>query len=185
MTTSFMSQSPAWMAAIVNGAFSHTMELTHCTAESPSHSKQPMPTALIQVMPSLRPTTNATTKESTRLPANTASILHADGVCACNSAKTGLTFANSLPNTTYHTALPANATIAATTTARKFIRETFIGFYSLIGLETPLTYRQRRRSRVRDIGHSPRRCRPCRTCSCGAPSRQANGMDLLRLAPPA
>jgi hypothetical protein len=45
MTKSFMSQSPAWMAAIVNGTFSHTMELTHCTADSPSHNKHPMPTA--------------------------------------------------------------------------------------------------------------------------------------------
>jgi len=127
MTTSFMSQSPAWMAAIVNGTFSHTMELTHCTADSPSHSKQPVPTAPIQLTFSLRPITYATTKERTRLPANTASILHASGFCACNSAKTGLTFASSLPNTTYHTELPTNATNAATMTAKKFIRKTLIG----------------------------------------------------------
>src|SRR4029077_9307832 len=118
MTTSFMSQSPAWMAAIVNGTFSHTMELTHCTADSPSHSKQPMPTAPIQVTSSLRPIRYATTKERTTLPAKTASILHATGFCACNSAKTGLTFASSLPNTTYHSELATKPPTAATMTAQ-------------------------------------------------------------------
>ena len=33
MTMSFMSQSPAWMAAIFNGTFSYTMEFNHCTEE--------------------------------------------------------------------------------------------------------------------------------------------------------
>jgi hypothetical protein len=65
------------------------------------------------------------------------------------------------PNTAYHTELPTNAATAATRTAKWFIRKTFIGLFlhtKLIGLETPLTFGRRRRSRARGIGHSLRGC---------------------------